>query len=195
MSTTQQERWMIIGWKPLLVTGLLLTGALPGSAQQKDVPPSDQRELATQDLAAALSELAEYVRTRDDSGLDDVICNDLRSQVQLLRQTRLGLLQDPEDPQVRLEFQQRHRAEVYLHFEKLALSGRQINQLEISRLHFTDPVTDGPENLQVVSGGNEIAYPITASGIMGVTCQPGDHVFDVAVMQVDGRWCLSVVSP
>lgn len=183
------------GWKRTLGIGLLLLAALPAGAQQKAQPAAAQDELASQALGTALASLAEAVRTQDDAGLDAAICNDLYSRAQLLRQAQLGMIADAEDPQAQLASRQQRRQAVYSHFEKLLQSGRQINQLEVARLQFVDTSTTNPESLLIVEQGNPIAYPITASGIMGVTCQPGDHVFDVAVMQVDGRWCLSLASP
>ena len=195
MTNMQHRNASLSGWKRALGIGFLLFAALPVGAQQKAEPAAGQDELATQALGTALTSLAEAVRTQDDAGLDAVICNDLRSRAQLLRQAQLGLIADAEDPLAQLASRQERRQAVYSHFEKLAQSGRQINRLEVARLQFVDINTTNPESLLIVEQGNPIAYPITANGIMGVTCQPGDHVFDVAVMQVDGHWCLSLALP
>jgi len=195
MSDTQQQRQIKTGRKQVLGMVLLLAFALPGNAQQRSPSPPNRSELASQAISNALSGLVEAVRTHDDASLDAAICNDLRARTKLFRETRLGLAVDPEDQQALLASQQQNRSAVYRHFETLSQAGRQINALELSRLQLVDPSIAEQERLLLVQDGEETAYPITAKGIIGVTCQPGDHVFDVTVMQVDNRWCLRLVSP
>ena len=133
MNHRQQPTRLASAWKQVLGIGLLLTIALPCAAQQKDSPPPDPDEQAAQQLADDLSWLVESVRLQDDAGLDQVICNDLRARARALREAQLGLIEDPEDPRLLSAIRHRQRAAVYRHFEKLALSGRQVNELEMER--------------------------------------------------------------
>lgn len=145
-------------------------------------------------LRTALDQLVESVRGRDDAGIDAAACLDLLAPAYVQRQARLGLLPDAGTPAPLDQFRQKYRTAVYKHFDDLLRRGRQIVDMDTSRVQTRAPGDAKNETLLVPENSGKAVSEIITSGIVGVKLHTSQRMIDIDVSRIGDRWCLNPVS-
>jgi hypothetical protein len=170
---------------PFAVTLLLVSvlGVAAVQAQNPDPGPAAELEGLVRDLV-------DGARTGNTALLDEAICTDWLAAARMLAMARRGRV-DPAAAGVLDTFVAGHRDGAVAQLSQ-ASAGGALESVDTQRVTtVAQGESESGEAITVLGAdGNEVQYPITGAGVVGVRFHGRTRAMDLSVLRIGEYWCL-----